>query len=131
MKLRRIFSNLLIFSLMIFQASSVFAHTTSQDGLVTLTFSTEPPIAEEPTLISINLTDENKNSVTALDTVHERKIHVILIGQDLKTVIHTHPENFSEGFANQSQGIYTVQYAFPKAGFYAALLSYSSNNQDS
>ena len=104
-----------------------FAHDAGQ-GEANLSFSQQPPVAGVPVLIHIALFEENAK-ITQFDIVHERKLHTVFVGQDLLTTAHIHPENYPEGFANQSQGVYTVKHTFPKAGFYAALLDYSSNGK--
>lgn len=104
-----------------------FAHDTSTEG-ANLSFSKHPPISQEPVTIYITLADDSGAPVTELDVVHERELHTVLVGQDLVTTAHIHPEN-SSGFVNQSQGIYILEHTFPKAGFYAALLDYSSNGK--
>ncbi|HLC32417.1 MAG TPA: hypothetical protein VJJ82_01185 [Candidatus Nanoarchaeia archaeon] len=113
--------------LFVLAAVLVFAHSSSQNELATITFPTEPPLAGEPVLASIHLIDEAGNPVTSLDVMHERKLHVIFIGQDLRTASHIHPEDFQAGFSESSNGTYIVLHTFPKAGFYAALLDYTVN----
>jgi len=115
--------------LLILAAIFVSAHSSSQNGLATITFPTEPPLSGEPVLVSIYLTDDSGKPLALLDTRHERKLHVIFIGQDLVTVNHTHPEDFEIGFSQQTNGTYLVLHTFPQAGHYAALLDYSANEE--
>eukprot|EP00854_Cymbomonas_tetramitiformis_P004559 gene4559-5580_t len=60
-----------------------------------------------------------------LKVYHARRLHVVLIGQDLDTFGHVHPEDF--GNLNETTdllGIYTVSYIFPNAGRYAIALDF-------
>ena len=85
----------------------------------------EPPQASVPQIISISLTNRSSGSpinLSLLDIVHERYMHVFIIGKDLQTFAHIHPDDFSIGFQNQSTGIYQVPYTFEKSGAYAVVV---------
>jgi hypothetical protein len=60
--------------------------------------------------------------LTDLDIVHERQMHVFIVGEDLKTFAHIHPEEFPQ---EEVAGKHTVAYMFPGAGKYLIAADYS------
>jgi hypothetical protein len=73
---------------------------------------------DEATLV-FHLKDHHEEPVGNLMTHHGRTVHVLVIGEDLGTFGHIHPEDFGEiTSAMKQDGIYSVKYTFPKGGKY-------------
>jgi hypothetical protein len=90
----------------------------------------EPPFEHKLEKLSVQLFYAPTNMpITELDTVHERKMHIFIVGQDLQTFAHLHPEDFHGGFAGQSQGVYSIDYSFPQAGNYLVVFDYTHDGQ--
>ena len=50
---------------------------------------------------------------------HSRRVHVLIVGEDLKSIAHVHPEDFGAVTADTVRsGRYSVTHAFPRAGRY-------------
>ncbi|MBP3950290.1 hypothetical protein [Bacillus suaedae] len=47
-------------------------------------------------LLTVNLVDEN-GEVPSLEMNHEKKMHLILVSEDLESFVHLHPEQMSDG----------------------------------
>ncbi len=115
----------------------------------------EKPIAGEPTDITAGIykIEEGKNTgpVDDLSIYHDRIMHLIIVGEDLKTFAHIHPIRSSlaevpqgtraSGASETSYGIHTedlgpvtpeerktatfpLRYVFPKAGHYMMVVNY-------
>jgi hypothetical protein len=96
------------------------------DTLSILTYPTDPPVAGVNTTLSVQLVQQNGTPVTNLDVVHERKLHVFIVGSDLQTFAHVHPEDIPDGFANQNVGTYQTRYDFPAGGEYLVVADYTT-----
>lgn len=66
-------------------------------------------------------------TVADLLVVHERKIHVFLVGEDLTYFAHVHPEDFPQGARYEFDGQYHVLNTFPASGRYAVIANYVGN----
>ena len=74
---------------------------SSQYGTIVSFSPHEPPIEGENSLIQIFLQNTTSfQPFSNLDLVHDRIIHVFIIGGDLKTFAHIHPE-FSDQNENK------------------------------
>jgi hypothetical protein len=121
---------ILVFCLFIFLNSIAYAHTSSiSNGKSILSTVPEPAVAGRLNKISISLLDENNDPIRELDTVHERKLHVFVIHEDLQTFAHIHPEDFPQGFEYGMYGTYNLLYEFPKDGRYLIGVDYTTNGQ--
>lgn len=108
----------LLILLFVLAAAGVSAHT-ALSGEVAYSFSPhEPPRAGTPSTIHFFVDG-------ALDVVHERQLHVFIVGEDMRTFAHIHPEDFPDGMG---PGEYRVHYPFPYAGNYALIIDYSREN---
>lgn len=70
--------------------------------------------------VSLSFTPKNKDNATALvplDTEHEKKIHLILVSEDLSWFDHIHPEY-------QADGSYVVRQTFPHGGRFILYADY-------
>jgi P-type Cu+ transporter len=71
-----------------------------------------------PSTMVFRFTRVDGTSVTDLAKHHERLLHVVLVGEDLGSIGHIHPEDFPELNQGRISGEYAVRYTFPSAGKY-------------
>jgi hypothetical protein len=57
-----------------------------------------------------------------LRTVHERLLHVMVLGADWATFAHIHPEEFPEAQGKAEEGRYGLQLTFPAPGTYLLMI---------
>jgi hypothetical protein len=111
------------------------AHIVSDEGdfyyLTLLHFPpNDAPAAGENTSIQISIFNASTGEPqTGLDVVHERKMHVFVVGKDLKTFAHIHPEDSPDGFDMIDRGTYSLDYVFPSAGVYLIAVDYTINGR--
>ena len=82
--------------------------------------ATTPATAEASKPVTLSFTPKVKGSKTELvplDVVHEKKIHLIIVSDDLFYFAHVHPEY-------QADGSYTWQHTFPEGGSYFLYADY-------
>ena len=83
-----------------------------------LTTMPEEPQAGEPVILAFTPKIEGRESEQVpLDEVHEKKLHVIVVSDDLAWYRHIHPEF-------QADGSYTIQETFPAGGEYIVFADY-------
>lgn len=71
-----------------------------------------PPRAGEPAELSLVIRSrETKQPVTEFETVHEQKLHFIIVTKDLSLFAHEHPTLGADG-------TFTLRYTFPAGGDY-------------
>lgn len=63
--------------------------------------------------------DGQRTPVQEVAIAHDRAVHLLVIGEDLQTFSHVHPEKVPD-----TQGRYTIDHVFPKAGKYVLLVDY-------
>ncbi len=87
---------------------------------VSMQFSTNPATVNPKEEITLSLTPKNKenaNEQVPLDVEHTKKIHLIVVNEDLSWFDHIHPEF-------NADGSYTVKEKFPAAGKYTLFADY-------
>ncbi len=87
---------------------------------VAMQFSTNPAAAnpnEEVNLIMTPKKKDNDKEQVALDVEHTKKIHLIVVSEDLSWFNHIHPEL-------NADGSYSVKEKFPAAGKYTLFADY-------
>lgn len=87
---------------------------------VKMQFTTNPATVnsnEEVTLSMIPKLKDNDKEQVALDVEHEKKIHLIVVSDDLSYFDHIHPEI-------NADGSYIVKHKFPFAGKYTLFADY-------
>jgi len=87
---------------------------------VAMQFSTNPAAAnpnEEVNLIMTPKKKDNDKEQVALDVEHTKKIHLIVVSEDLSWFDHIHPEL-------NADGSYSVKEKFPAAGKYTLFADY-------
>jgi hypothetical protein len=85
----------------------------------------DPALEGVSSYIAFYLTNLSSGEPLDLDTAHERKMHIFIVGEDLQTFVHTHPEDYAEGFAHAENGRYEVTHVFPHAGNYLIAIDYA------
>lgn len=89
-------------------------------GTYFMQFVTAPTTVEPNKEVTLSLAPKKKdaaNEQVALDVKHEKKIHLIVVSDDLSWFDHIHPEFGSDG-------AYTVKTKFPAPGKYKAFADY-------
>ena len=117
---------ILFVSIFLLIAITVNAHYFSHAGSASVIFSNEPPLAGVEQRMQIHI--ENSTG-DAFSIGHEKYFHAIIIGQDLETFTHTHPDNFPGGLDKMDQGTFTLNHTFPKAGTYKLLFDYELHDE--
>jgi len=84
---------------------------------VILTAVPERPQVGVATTLRFALTDDDGLPIENLMTHHDRKLHVVLVSEDMQVFGHIHPEDFDEPIGN---GEASVHFTFPRAGRYLA-----------
>lgn len=75
----------------------------------------QPIEARKQTTLSISIKENDKN--VSLEEVHEMKMHLLVVSEDLSWFDHIHPEE-------QQDGSYRVKEIFPAAGNYLLFTDY-------
>lgn len=84
----------------------------------TATLDPEQPEAGEPTTIVFSFTNPDGSAVSDLVAHHARRVHALLISEDLSSIGHIHPVDFGDVTEAVQSGRYAVTYTFPRAGTY-------------
>lgn len=85
----------------------------------TATLNPERPEAGEPTTITFSFTNPDGSAVGDLMAHHARRVHTLLVSEDLSSIGHIHPADFGDLTDEvMRSGRYTVTYTFPRAGTY-------------
>lgn len=84
---------------------------------VEVKIASEPQVIEagKPTNLSISILENGKS--VALEIVHEMKMHLLVVNEELTWFDHIHPEE-------QADGTYTITETFPSAGKYLLFTDY-------
>lgn len=72
---------------------------------------------EKFNLVFTPILKENKSVPLTLESIHERKAHLIIVGEDLEYFNHIHPEK-------ESNGIYSVETSLLYGGEYKLFIEY-------
>jgi hypothetical protein len=86
--------------------------------------SSTPQVIEagKPTNFSISITEDGK--IVALDVVHEMKMHLLVMNEELTWFDHVHPKE-------QADGTYSVSETFPGEGKYLLFTDYKPVGESS
>ncbi len=96
-------------------------HTTGETASATLVTQPETPRAGERTALALALTDRSGAPLQDLVTHHGRKLHVIIVSEDMQVLGHIHPHGFDEQIeAGQAKVFFT----FPRPGRYLIAADY-------
>lgn len=95
-------------------ATNHAAHRVLFDPKATyLTLTTDPAMIEagQPVRLELRLTDAHGATMTKFETVHEKKVHLIMVREDLDVFAHLHPELHGDG-------LFGITVEFPVPGTY-------------
>jgi len=96
------------------------AHTDSTaKSAYTMIFITDPaaPSEDQTTKFTLRPVKAGTDSTVALDIQHEKKIHLIVVSEDLSSFSHLHP-------IEQTDGSYILTDTFPQGGNYILYADY-------
>lgn len=91
----------------------------SENTDVKLAFTPQTIEAGKPTQLSVAITEDGKN--VALDVVHEKKIHMLVVNEELTWFDHIHP-------TEQANGNHTITATFPYSGKYIIYTDFKASN---
>ncbi|WP_409416599.1 heavy metal-binding domain-containing protein [Flavobacterium sp. PS2] len=88
-----------------------------KDRVFDVKLSSNPEViqAGKPTNLSISVTEDGKN--VTMDVVHEMKMHLLVMNEELTWFDHVHPKE-------QTDGTYSVSETFPGGGKYLLFTDY-------
>ena len=75
--------------------------------------------AEIPVTITVSIKDPGGRPLQGLAVSHERMLHVLIVGQDMKSFAHIHPED--DGPITREmlkKAVFPLRFTFPKSGEY-------------
>lgn len=109
----------ILFSLFLLLVAPVWTVSSAQGGTgmdpnaFHLTLTTEPATVQagQQVNVMLQLTDAFGAPVTEFEIVHEKKVHVIIIREDLQKFTHAHPEPGADG-------VLSSIVSFPEGGTY-------------
>jgi len=89
----------------------------------------EKPLAGEPTQIIAQIYTIERGKKTGpvedIAIYHDRILHVLIVGEDLKTFAHIHTEDLAMVTQEmKAAGTFPLRYVFPKAGHYTIVVNY-------
>jgi hypothetical protein len=96
----------------------LIATEKAKDFEVKLSSNPEVIEAGKPAKLSISITEGGKN--VAMDVVHEMKLHLLIMNEELTWFNHIHPEE-------QTDGTFTIPETFPAGGKYLLFVDYKPN----
>ncbi|PIT91290.1 hypothetical protein COU17_01555 [Candidatus Kaiserbacteria bacterium CG10_big_fil_rev_8_21_14_0_10_49_17] len=103
--------------------------TTSENPITTsVALSPEQPTVGSETLLTFTFTNPDGSPVTDLMVHHGREVHAVLVGENLASIGHIHPQDFPELNSSNTPGVYTVAYTFPEAGRYIVAVDVMNGN---
>lgn len=73
----------------------------------------------KPAQLTLSITENGKNA--ALDIAHEKKVHMLIVNEELTWFDHIHPEE-------QADGKYAVSETFPNSGKYIIYTDFKTSN---
>lgn len=106
-----------------------FKDSSTLETRAELTLEPEIPLEGEETTIELELSriedGVDIGPIEELTIAHDRKLHLLLIGEDMQTFAHIHPETSEiQTKADAESGIFRIIHTFPKAGRYILLADY-------
>jgi putative copper export protein len=86
--------------------------------------------AGRPAQLTFTVVHPDGSPVRELSITHDRIIHAVVIGEDLETFAHLHPEDLGPVTPGMREaGRYVINYTFPAAGRYILALDYAVRGQ--
>lgn len=104
-------------------------HGSAPEPTVDMDILPVPLTSGTAATITFQIKDSGGNPVKDLAIVHDRILHVVIIGEDLSTFAHIHPEDFGVVTGDMKEkGSFSVRYTFPKAGKYLIAADFGIRN---
>jgi putative copper resistance protein D len=86
--------------------------------------------AGTPVKMIVRLEDKEGKPLIGLVRHHERILHAVIVGQDLRTFAHIHPEDLGPLTKTMlEQAVFPLRYTFPKSGNYLIGLDFATANK--
>ncbi len=100
-----------------------------RQSAVEITTLPEKPLAGQVTQFSVNINTieqgRKAGPVNDLGIYHDRILHMIIVGEDLKTFAHIHTEDLGLVTPEMKKdGRFPLRYVFPRAGHYTLVVNY-------
>ena len=106
-------------------------HQVNNGPEITARIETAPAqlVAGIPVSITVHLEDRNGKPVQGLLVHHDRLLHAVIIGQDLRSFAHIHAEDLGPVTDEMlKKAAFPLQYTFPKAGEYLIGLDFATED---
>ncbi len=97
------------------------AHHPAQGSAPVVSLETEPSTinAGSPVKITVRMKDPGGRPLQGLAISHERILHMLIIGQDMRSFAHIHPEDAGPITGEMlKKAVFPLRFTFPKAGEY-------------
>ncbi len=109
--------------------------TRPRQSMAEVTMNPAHPVAGKPTQLQVQLSmvEQGKKAgpIQDIGIYHDRILHMIIIGEDLKTFAHIHAEDLGPITAEMRKtGIFPLSHIFPKAGRYAIVINYVQGGKE-
>lgn len=79
---------------------------------VNLHFDSIVPEAGRKTMLNISVTEQSRTPVREFEFVHDKLMHLIIVGEDLSYFAHIHPTLVG------TEGNFNIHHTFPESGIY-------------
>jgi putative copper resistance protein D len=106
-------------------------HQVGTGPEIALRIETAPPriIAGVPVTITVHLEALNGRPVRGLLVHHDRLLHAVIIGRDLRSFAHIHPEDLGPVTDEMlKKGAFPLRFTFAKAGIYLVGLDFATGD---
>ena len=101
--------------------------TTGSEPVIHLETSPSDIKAGRPVKMTVQIEGQNGKPLGGLTVHHERILHAIVIGSDLKVFAHIHPEDIGPVTDEMlRQATFPLRFTFPKAGEYLVGLDFAT-----
>ncbi|MGC1455875.1 MAG: CopD family protein [Nitrospirota bacterium] len=106
-------------------------HHPAQGPAPVVSLETEPSAikAGSPVKITVRMKDPGGMPLQGLAVSHERILHMLIIGQDMRSFAHIHPEDVGSITGEMLQkAVFPLRFTFPKAGEYLVGVDFFSGD---
>ncbi len=106
-------------------------HQVNTGPEITVRIETSPPqiIAGIPTTLTVHLEDRNGRPVKELLIHHDRLLHAVIIGRDLRSFAHIHPEDLGPVTDEMiEKAALPLRFTFEKSGVYLVGLDFATGD---
>jgi hypothetical protein len=103
-----------------------------EEGKVEASLITDPAVikAGTPVQMTLMLKDQDHKPLRNLTIIHERILHAVIIGSDLKTFAHIHPEDLGPITPEMMRDVtFPLKYTFPSPGEYLMGVDFAKDDE--